>query len=517
MKKGLKITAIVTVIALAIVCGVGFFATPELKELPQSVAEGTKPFSSSSQIGCNYYRIPSMITTKDGIVISAADARYGGTKDSPNNIDTVISVSSDSGKSWSRSKLVLSFEDWENSSKILKENGKITTKNSASSIDSSLLQDEKTGRIFLLLDVFPYGTGVANAEKGSGYTEINGKKYLLLKKKGENEYNYYADKNGIIFTKDGKKTECSLNSKFELYKDGNPLTVKQKKQVFWYNLSFGINTKNQVPMNIMYQNSLFKPMQTSYLYLIYSDDNGSTWSDPVNLNSQVKSDDESFMGVCPGTGIQIKNGEYAGRLIFTAYYRNTQTGIQKFTTVFSDDNGKSWSAGQPVPLNDRINNLSETQLIQYPDGSLQAFSRSTIGKVVSSLSTDGGITWSEPFAVDELPLSGGSGCQLSVINCNGKIDGKEAVILCAPALDNRKNGVIYVGLIEKNNGGETPYKIDWKYKKEITSKDDDFAYSCLTQLPNGNIGVLYEASNSPQSVDAIVFNSYTTNELCQKF
>lgn len=515
MSKVKKIVIYIVVIALLIGCSLGFILTPQLSELPNNNVQEIKPFSSSSELGCNYYRIPSLITTKDGVVISSVDARFGGTKDSPNNIDTAVSLSNDNGKSWSQPELVLSFEDWENDSKILKENGKLSTKNSASAIDPAMLQDEETGRIFMIVDVFPYGTGAANSEKGSGFTEIDSNKYLMLKRDGEKEYNYYADKSGNIYSRDGNKTDYSLNSKFELYENGTPLTVNQKKLVYWYNVPTGFSTKKEVRMNIMYKDSLFHPMQTSYIYLIYSDDNGNTWSDPVNLNAQIKSDNDSFMGVCPGTGIQIKNGDYTGRLIFTAYYRDTETAQQRFTTIFSDDHGNTWNIGKGVSLSEDLDNLSETQLIQFPDGSLQSFSRSTVGNVASSISTDGGVTWSEPFTVDELPLSGGAGCQLSVLNYSGKIDGKDAVMLSAPSLDNRKNGCIYVGLITEINNGITAYKIDWRYKKEITDSNTDFGYSCLTQLPDGNIGILYESSNAPQSVDSVVFDTYTIEELCQ--
>lgn len=510
MKK--KINIIISIICIIIVFALcaGFIFTPEIKETGEKDIDSVKPFATSSQIGCNYYRIPSLITTTNGSIIASVDARFGGTKDSPNNIDTAVSLSDNNGESWSQPEIVLSFEDWENNSKILKENGKLTTKNSASTIDPAMLQDEKTGRIFLMVDVFPYATGAVNAQKGSGYTEKNSEKHLLLCKKGEKEYDYYADENGIIYNKNGEKTEYSLNSKFEILENSEPLTVKQKKLVYWYNLSFGVNTKKEVPMNIMYKSSLFSPVPTSYIYMIYSDDNGNTWSDPVNLNSQIKSDNDSFMGVCPGRGIQIKSGENEGRLIFMTYYRDTETGEQKFASVYSDDNGKTWNTGAAVSLTEEIDNISETQLIQFDDGTLQSFSRSTIGKVVSSYSTDGGISWSKPFANENLPLSGVSGCQISVINYNGKIDGKDAVILSAPALDNRKNGYIYVGLITDNKN----YEIQWKYKKEITDKDGDFAYSCLTQLTNGDIGILYETSNTPQATEAVTFSSYTIEELC---
>lgn len=190
-----------------------------------------------------------------------------------------------------------------------------------------------------------------------------------------------------------------------------------------------------------------------------------------------------------------------------------ETGEQRFSVIYSDDHGGSWQAGERIALTQEINNISETQLIQLPDGSLQSFSRTTAGYVGTAFSTDGGQTWSEPQLVRELPLTGGSGCQVSAINYAGKIEGKDAVLLSAPAGESRTNGYIYVGLIEEGVDGR-PYEIAWTYKKEVTGADTYFAYSCLTQLADGRIGLLYEQANTPQTIDTTVFVPYTVDELC---
>lgn len=94
-----------------------------------------------------------------------------------------------------------------------------------------------------------------------------------------------------------------------------------------------------------------------------------------------------------------------------------------------------------------------------------------------------------------------------------KIDGKDAVLLSAPAGESRTNGYIYVGLIQEDAGGR-PYEIVWTYKMEVTGSDTYFAYSCLTQLTDGRIGLLYEQANTPQTIDTTVFETYTMGELC---
>lgn len=514
MKKAVKFTLIGVAAAAVLAGGLGFVITPNTGKAPNDPVEGAKPFSASSAIGCNYYRIPAMITAQDGTVIASIDARFGGTHDSPNNIDMAVSLSGDNGQSWSDPALALSFDDWEASGNFLRADGSLATENSASAIDSSLLQDRHTGRVFMLVDAFPYATGAFASQKGSGYTEIDGNQYLALRKNGEEEYRYTVRENGVIYDENGEKTAYSLNSKYEILENGNPLTVEQKELYYWYMIPFGVGNRTEVPMNILYQDALFQPLNTSYLYLLYSDDNGRTWSDPVNLNAQVKPEESGFMGVCPGRGIQIENGAHAGRLLFTAYYLEPETGEQRFTTVYSDDHGETWKTGESVAVSEAIPSMSETQLVQFPDGGLQAFARTTSGYVAAAYSPDGGETWGAAQLVEELPLTGGSGCQISAINYTGQIDGRDAVLLSAPAGDSRKNGYIYVGLIRESGDATQPYAIDWTYKKEITDADTYFAYSCLTQLADGKIGLLYEQANTPQTVDTVVFKTFTVEQLC---
>lgn len=507
-KKIIKaIIACITVLAV-LTAGFGFVLMPVGAIFTEPPADGVKPFSSEGAAGSRYYRIPAMITAQDGTLIAAMDARFGGTADSPNNLDAACSISTDNGKTWA-DQLVFSFEDWESASQRLLSENSLRTLNSASVIDPSLLQDTQTGRIYMLVDAFPYATGFSSAQTGSGYTDINGEKCLMLRKNGEESYDYTARGDGAIYDKSGNKTAYSINSRGEILENGAPLTVAQKRQNYWYTAPFATKTGKDVPMHVFYQDAVFQALQTSYLYLMWSDDNGQTWSDPIDLNPQVKSEEVGFTGVCPGRGIQIESGPYAGRLIFPVYSADPETGDQFFSVIYSDDHGITWLAGEPVALNETVGVcMSETQLVQFPDGSLQAFSRTQAGFVGTAYSADGGITWQEAQLINDLPLA--ASCQLSVINYNGKIDGKDAVLLSAPAGEGRTNGFIYVGLISENEGR---YSIDWAYKTEITDADTNFAYSCLTRLADGNIGLLYEQTNKSQSVDTTIFKTFTIQEL----
>lgn len=476
------------------------------------------PFHSNDATGSSYFRIPAMLTTMQGTVISAIDARFGGTQDAPNNLDTAVSTSTDGGRSWSEGILPFHFDDFADNGQIFKEGSSVSVAGSAAFIDPALLEDRtinSDGRIFILVDAFPSATGTLSAQKGSGYTLVDGKKYLKLKKAGETEYNYTVRENNVIYDQNGAPTEYSLNGNFEVLKNGEPLTVKQKDIEYNNDTITTVTTDQDVAMNVMYDTSVFQVLRTSYLYLKYSDDQGKTWSDPVNLNGMVKTDDMGFLGVGPGRGIQIVDGEHKGRLLFQVYeYVN---GDQWCHTIYSDDHGETWKLGGS-PQFDRatVGSMSESQLFELPGGTLQVFARTVKSRIATAYSKDGGETWTNGALDDRLLLASGSGCQLSVINYDGYIDGKRAVILSAPVESSRRHGVIRIGLINDDisNGEEYP-EIDWKYQFDVTKTGVYFAYSCLTQLPNADVGILYEQGNTRQFLDKIRYNTYSVSKLTQ--
>lgn len=485
-------------------------AYPELQQI----------FHKNDGTGSNYYRIPALLTLKSGTVISAADARFGGTHDSPNNIDIAVARSEDGGKNWSEPELLFHYGDYEDNTLEIPVGTQTRVNQSASFIDPVLLQDEETERVFLISDAMAAGYGSPQAVTGSGYKEIQGKKYLKLQKAGETDYNYTVRENGVIYNDTtNQPTEYSLNSNFEILKDNVLQTVKQKSSRFDPTNGSGQlvtdETDKDVPMNIMYADAVFKALPTTWLYMKYSDDDGKTWSDPILLNGMVKAEDSRVLVTGPGRGMQIKNGEYKGRLIVPVY-DTAQSGI-----IYSDDHGATWNYAKGPSTKKAA--MSESQIVEMPDGTLHVYARSTGSKIAEAVSLDGGKTWTEAVYVPGMTQPGW-GSQLSVIRYGGLIEGKPALIMSTPAgVGNyRRDGRVKIGLItDTGKEGSEKYKIDWTYDYSVDSKNAGFAYSCLSELPNHQIGLMYEKYDSYNpaelhSQDIMKYEELSLSELMGK-
>lgn len=420
-------------------------------------------------------RIPALYTLDDGSVMVGADMRYGHGSDSPNNIDIAVAVSKDGYTGWEYT-MVNFFDDYTD---------KLTAKESASFIDSAIVQTS-TGRILLIADAYPYGCGYLQSKTGSGYCSVDGKRRMLLTKgKGSDKpstFGYYIGEceNGfsaVYDRKTGEKTEYSVDSEYRLYKNGEPLYTKQE----------GAEDVN-VRQTVFYKDAELQCYKTTYLWLRYSDDNGKTWSTPKIISGDVKSDKESFLGVGPGRGTVINhNGKQ--RILYCVYDNNglfKDPIFERASVVYSDDNGETWHRGGRMKVGLNVRKTSESQLVRIDSGdykALRIYSRNLTNYIAYSDSTDGGITWTK-FRPDKA-LYGTKNCMVSLIDTKKTIDGKQ-VILCSQGgnAKSRADGIIRVGVVEK--GG----KVNWISKYQLNK--GFFAYSCLTELSDGNFAVYYE-------------------------
>lgn len=444
----------------------------------------------------NYFRIPSLLALGSGTVLAAADARYGGTHDAKSKINTAFAKSTDGGKTWGQPTLPLKFDDYvaKNIDWPRDSVGKnVQIQGSASYIDPVLLEDKETHRVFLFADMMPAGIGSSNASVGSGFKEVDGKKYLKLHWKDDaaGTYDYSVRENGTIYNDTtNSATEYSVDGEYNLYKNGNAMLCKQYDYNFEGTKLLETPTDTDVNMNVFYKDADFKVFPTTYLAMKYSDDEGESWSD-LQIVSTFKPEGSKFLVLGPGVGKQIANGEHAGRLIVPLYSKSSA----ELGFMYSDDHGDNWKY---VEADQNTGGATaEAQIVEMPDGSLKTYLRTGSGYIAQVTSTDGGETWSERVPLTEIATTG-YGTQLSVINYSQPVDGKPAILLSAPnATNGRKNGKIWIGLIsETGNSGKDKYSVEWKYCYSVDTPQMGYSYSCLTELPDGEIGLLYEKYDS---------------------
>lgn len=437
------------------------------------------------------FRIPSILTLKNGRVLAGGDIRYGNGTDDPANIETVVRYSDDNCKTWSDIVWVNHFNDMED----LDHNVAIPT--SASFCDAAMCQD-KNGVIYHASDACPAYMGLWSAGtygKDSGF--IDGKLALCDKtshKKAESttlnktNYPYFVDdfnENGFApvlkFSDNSNYNNYYVDRDYNIYQkvedDFNPVLIKQMNKD-------GTLNDNDVIANIFYAYAPIKIYPTYYLWIRKSFDNGETWTDGKILNTQINS--RGFTGFSPGVGICIEKGG-KDRVIFSIYDNN---GGREYTSVIYTEDGETWHRSEKAKQVGAAGKSSESQMVLLNNGVLRMYSRNIAGYISYTDSTDGGETWSK-YTIDKgLPYC--SNCMFSVINYSKKIDGKDAIVVSCPSKKTRKLGIIKIGLYDENN------VVDWKYTKKVTDSLNPFSfvYSCITELQDGSIADLYESDKA---------------------
>lgn len=440
------------------------------------------------------YRIPSLLTTTSDTVIAAIDQRHQHSADW-GNIDTVLRRREAGSDTFDDAITVIDLADQES-------NG---GNHSAFLIDPCMVQDETSGRIYLLIDMFPESTGFGAAQQGTGYTEIEGEQYLTLTDSAGNEYTVRDE--GVVYNTSGEPTDYTVVTECEApYKELGDLYQNGEKLGNIYLKT----APGAAPLTVL---------TTAYLWLTYSDDDGETWSQPQDLTPLVKEDWMKFIGTGPGVGIQADSG----RLIFPIYYTNSY-GRQSSANIYSDDGGETWYRGES-PNDGRVEGsttytsqdsgvpeITESQIIEIQTGdhagNLLQFMRA-YGGVRIAISHDEGETWEPDVPVvitDCEPY-----CQLSVISYVDEEDGKEYVLLSNPSTSGRYDGTVRMGVIGENDdsvtiswGSTDGVQINWLAKRLYAS--GRFLYSCLTRLPDGNFASLYEMEPSSINIEYTEFD-----------
>ena len=216
-------------------------------------------------------------------------------------------------------------------------------------------------------------------------------------------------------------------------------------------------------------------------YTSISTDNGKTWGEVTDITDQVYG---SVYGEGPryglftgsGSGVQLKHGEHAGRLMLVVAARNDAKwgGTMSNYAIYSDDGGVTWHASKNPGCTDG----DEAKVVELPDGQiLMSIRNRHKGYRLFSRSTDGGETWSEPKPNESIL---DPACNGDIIAYNYK--GKSLLLHSLPASPTtRENVTVYTS----EDNGKT-----WIAKRSIYKGYS--AYSSLQVLDDGTIGIIVE-------------------------
>ena len=177
---------------------------------------------------------------------------------------------------------------------------------------------------------------------------------------------------------------------------------------------FALKLKNVDPADVTYNNPVLIADKDGTVHMLFcleymrtfyqrSDDDGISWSPPNEITyafEAFKKDyDWKVLATGPNHSIQLKTG----RLVVPVWL-STGTGGNAHrpsvtATIFSDDQGKNWLAGQvAVPCTDEWINPNETVAIELNDGRvmLNVRNESKAHRRLITISSDGATNWSTP-------------------------------------------------------------------------------------------------------------------------
>ncbi len=268
---------------------------------------------------------------------------------------------------------------------------------------------------------------------------------------------------------------------------GSAIVVKSNGTSCYANPTPVVDSKGTI--HLLYAENFHN--DSSVLYHTTSRDNGTNWSQPSALTHVFSGDPykRAFHLPGPGHGILLKNG----RLLVQVWHRYSigYPQLQRkygVSTLYSDDNGKSWQNSGYVPLSDSLQG-NESRLVTLNNGDVLMDARPSgvarQQKRLISVSRNGGKTWS--------PFSESSKAAFTAVDMglNTFRYGNSSYLLSSyPLGPGRQNLVLQAS----GNEGSS-----WHQPKLIA--DGKVNYSDIAVLKDGSVLVLY-GRGTPKEVVA---------------
>lgn len=213
--------------------------------------------------------------------------------------------------------------------------------------------------------------------------------------------------------------------------------------------------------------------RTVHVRQLTSDDDGRTWSAPVDLNAQVK--DPAWAGIfaSSGHGVQLASG----RLLQPIVVRDA-AGTHHAANIYSDDHGETWRAGELL-----AGGTDENKAVERSTGQVVQNVRDINGgRRLRAVSEDGGISHGAPTAIPGLP---DPGVNADVIRVDP--EGSDERLLFSNPANSRERADLTVRI--SCDGGKN-------WSDGVLLHPGPAAYSAMVMLPDGRVGVFAERGDA---------------------
>ena len=240
-----------------------------------------------------------------------------------------------------------------------------------------------------------------------------------------------------------------------------------------------------------HENEVRKGNGKREVYFVTSNDNGNSWSKPINITNEVhKTDVWRSYANTPGHALQLTKNNKKGRLYVAANHSEgpPQAHFEDYHThaYYSDDHGKSFHLSETF----KLGGSNEASAVELSNNSVMINARNQKGDIrqrIVAISKNNGETWDSIYFDKNLP---DPVCEGSIINLGGKI----LAFSNADDTKNRNNLTLRISYDE----GKT-----WKKSILVDSdpnKSDFTAYSDIVKLSKKKIGVIYERDDYEEIV-----------------